>query len=1281
MAGTIRPGLGDAYNRIAPGGIRTIQEQVAAFNAYLNAIPYCRFGTIPLGAMQSINELDAVANPEYGFFKDGIRDRDLLQIFNGYFSANVVTQGVIGPLFTRAFGRPITDVCRFDPFAADLYVTANPVDTARQILEYKKKILSDGKSNPVPLPEVDPNNLYLPDSFLLDRRKEKNTGGIIRDFIEADQAEVALSNALGHIVNNIHNAGALADADEFRQIVSILEQSKDIHKLIVSLDLGVISDQQHQFLVRKGLMSNNPNQHENKERQTVIRVYDQINDLIGNNNLTMVEKEEIVEGLQFEISREGFFPHKYIENVVDVLSEFNKTQDAPSNLPSLLEYLESFQDPAFDKPENYVSGETKLILNTLNTVFNRRALLIAGVPVYAARLNAIRALMVQINNAAQDGSAGDDTIPVYMKAKFEQNGKLGLTVTRQLNFFDNPGGAGIIDNFSAYHTNIAGNVRSFGSVLAIQILEANGFLNDVSFFRDLSGIRINYAGININNLRLVRFKSLFSTIQTFRALVLFANFYRLNVDVADFLQAVQTKLNGYIAITNETLTLIHGFANKTLDAATLQNLMVICALEYGSSDTGFYFTEDLDAVNYINSLLKQAWKLSTITDENGYREAIQTLTENVYWENFVDELYAGKIIGTCFVYDMMRVGIMGPSSYRGGTSNVEFERSTKEHSAALSCANVAYFVYINTHRFGFPGLGMRKILRIPDIANWHICHKLDLSDSNADGVFMHQFGLNVRSKKQKEETKKKAKKIAAKGKKKKKAEEVKVPDVAAHATVAQLVAHSILYYKKSFLSFKRLTDTFLAICREGGEPRKFERESKPNHILTESKDMKGLDGTWSVHALKRTLLRYNIHVFSSSLHFDSTVHQQRKYGIKCNIGMIFDCGIEYLYSFGTLPPLHIDLNPIEYKTKWTDVKTRMDNIRMAKDTVRVSVKSTPLYKTSPTGIFSIQGKKDGLSTGDVIEIKIKPLKTVQAIFSKLPGIKNLMTQHFDDMEALYLLTGHEAYLLVRSEEEAEFLTFLWLDPSCSMYRETAKALHQNSMIERISTKAGLRAFKDMQYLMGGLDNMTFSNGTFKVEVDEGNDLVHALASKEFGDTLKMERFQTERARELRYLKNESIVDGMLDDIINPGFDLILNNKTAFKRQLINDCVYPQIELRAQEVNDGTIKRISEERAIIKDAEGSLISVNATKAMLSIIRKVFNLNDLETKSVGEIRVDLNVARNNILGGGTVHEKKKQLIRSALEKLEGFEDADYIYDYSSYKRPDIYKPMYTINPKKK
>ena len=217
----------------------------------------------------------------------------------------------------------------------------------------------------------------------------------------------------------------------------------------------------------------------------------------------------------------------------------------------------------------------------------------------------------------------------------------------------------------------------------------------------------------------------------------------------------------------------------------------------------------------------------------------------------------------------------------------------------------------------------------------------------------------------------------------------------------------------------------MAICKEGGEARTFERDSKPNNILTESKAMKGLDGTWSVHALKRNLLRYNIHVFSSSLHFDSTVDESRKYGIKCNIGMLFDCGIEYLYSFGILPPLHIDLNPVDYNNKWAELKTRVDNIRMGKDAgFRVSVKSIPLYKTSSTGIFTMQGKKDGLSTGDVIEIRIKPLKTVEAIFSRLPGIKKMVNQYFDDMEAIYLLTAQQAYLLLRSEEESAYLRFL-----------------------------------------------------------------------------------------------------------------------------------------------------------------------------------------------------------------------------------------------------------------
>ena len=221
----------------------------------------------------------------------------------------------------------------------------------------------------------------------------------------------------------------------------------------------------------------------------------------------------------------------------------------------------------------------------------------------------------------------------------------------------------------------------------------------------------------------------------------------------------------------------------------------------------------------------------------------------------------------------------------------------------------------------------------------------------------------------------------------------------------------------------------------------------------------------------------------------------------------------------------------------------------------------------------------------------------------------------------------------------------------------------------------------MQYLMSGLDHMKFSNGTFIVEVESGDDIVNALAAKEFGDTRKMERFQTERAKELRYLKNETITDGMLDDIINPGFELVADaEKIPFKRQLITDSVYPQVEINAQETNDGTIKRITEERAIIKDAEGSLISVNATKAMLSILQKVFQINNIQTMNVGELKAALNPIMTN-LGGGPVGDKKRRLIKSTFEKLEGFEDSDYINDYSSYKRPDFYKPMYTINPKKK
>lgn len=191
-------------------------------------------------------------------------------------------------------------------------MTANPEIAAKRIDEYKTKYTRDIKGNPVPLKEVDPNDLYLPDSFLLNREKEKGRGDTTKTFITGHADEQGLAGQLTAIVQNKVNNSEVLDNDEFRQVIGILGQSKDAHNLLALLDLRILSHKQHAYLIKQGFMSNNQIQQENNERMAIHRMYTLISELKTNLNLTDAEKTGKVDGIKFEISREGYFPHRYI---------------------------------------------------------------------------------------------------------------------------------------------------------------------------------------------------------------------------------------------------------------------------------------------------------------------------------------------------------------------------------------------------------------------------------------------------------------------------------------------------------------------------------------------------------------------------------------------------------------------------------------------------------------------------------------------------------------------------------------------------------------------------------------------------------------------------------------------------------------------------------------------------------------------------------------------------------------------------------------------------------
>ena len=300
MAGTIRPGLGDVYNanRPALNGNRTTGEKADAFNSYLKSLPFCKFSSISPEVAKNIVEL---IGPEFDFLKEGVRNRNLLQIFNGYYLADAATQGIVRPLFKRAFGIAINDACMFDTFAANMYVTEHQDEASKQISAYKAKLVKDGKGNPVPLPEVDPDNLYFADSFLLNRQKEKNIGRGILNFIDQDAAEIALYDNLKNIVDPRLANHETVDSTEFREIVSILHKSKDIHKLLSYLDLRTLTDDQHAYLVKNGLMSINANQNENNERVAIKKVYGLLHDL-QEPARTEADRVNIIDTLHSEIS-------------------------------------------------------------------------------------------------------------------------------------------------------------------------------------------------------------------------------------------------------------------------------------------------------------------------------------------------------------------------------------------------------------------------------------------------------------------------------------------------------------------------------------------------------------------------------------------------------------------------------------------------------------------------------------------------------------------------------------------------------------------------------------------------------------------------------------------------------------------------------------------------------------------------------------------------------------------------------------------------------------------
>lgn len=58
MAGMIRPGLGRNIVHPPAGAHRTDANKLAAFNEYLDAIPYCKFESIPQEVTRYIESLN-----------------------------------------------------------------------------------------------------------------------------------------------------------------------------------------------------------------------------------------------------------------------------------------------------------------------------------------------------------------------------------------------------------------------------------------------------------------------------------------------------------------------------------------------------------------------------------------------------------------------------------------------------------------------------------------------------------------------------------------------------------------------------------------------------------------------------------------------------------------------------------------------------------------------------------------------------------------------------------------------------------------------------------------------------------------------------------------------------------------------------------------------------------------------------------------------------------------------------------------------------------------------
>ena len=547
MAETVKPNIGDVYQALRParGAPRTAAEQATAFAEYLKAIPYCRFSTIPQTALDYINLTNLQQSPELAFFVHGIRDRDLLAIFTGYYSADAATQNIVAPVFKRAFALYINDACRFDAIAADQYRQAYPDDARKRIIECRSKLLNDEKGNPIPLPEVDPNEFYLPDSFLLNRSKEKVNGLLVKNFITQNHDEVDLVNDLTLIVNICLQNHSLLTPLQLEEVIGILHKSKDVHSLIALLDFRVLTPDQHALFVKRGMINNNPNQTENSERIAVQEMYDALNELTYRNTAGQ-RRSAIVEQIGTEISREGFFPHRFIENLYSRLSEFNKTLNAPVTLPALLEYLETFRDKAFDTPDNYISGEVKLVLHDLGRLFTGRVDQLVPARTLAVLINDLDASIL-LFAIAVDAPGMDDVIPVYHKSLYNPQGRYRFPCTIKTKFFEQdpnimPPALQANPNFADYDSFAVGGIKSFGTILAIKILRGNGYLNDARFLQNPVSARVDiYAGFNFNALDHKRFKTLFSTIQTYRAIVLFGNFYKLNAGASDFVQTVRKK--------------------------------------------------------------------------------------------------------------------------------------------------------------------------------------------------------------------------------------------------------------------------------------------------------------------------------------------------------------------------------------------------------------------------------------------------------------------------------------------------------------------------------------------------------------------------------------------------------------------------------------------------------------------------------------------------------------------------------------------------------------------